>query len=165
MTDTHRNKTALDILALLVWCHENKDRHLLGHEAFERQVQDAWDAAHKLVQDSGPADVAPRTAISPKEMARFLTEAIREGIFGDFALVEKARLKESGENDVPLERGETAETVGTILWERGDYGDIASASKNCGAIQGYFYVARHFEIALPPKVKALEEWGDTINPS
>lgn len=103
--------------------------------------------------------------LSKETLAHFLAEAIREEIFGEFALVEKARLKDSGDEAIPLEGGETAETVGTIIWEHGDYSDIAQASKNCGTIQGYFYIARHFDIVLPPDILALEEWGDTINPS
>lgn len=165
MTETNPYEHALGILAQLVWCHENRDRHPLGHEAFERQEKDAWDSATKLVRESGSAGAAAPGPISREELARFLAEAIREEVYGEFALIEKARLKESGENDVPLAGGETAETVGTILWERGDYSDIAQACKNCGAILGYFYLARHFDLALPPEVLALEVWGDTINPS
>jgi len=103
--------------------------------------------------------------LSLETLTHFLAEAIREEVFGEYALVQKARLKESGDLDVPLGAAEDVETVGTLIWERGDTGDIAYAAKNCGAIQGYFHVARHFELALPPEVLALEEWGDTINPA
>lgn len=107
----------------------------------------------------------PDSAIARDALATFLAAAIREEIFGEFALVEKARVKESGDEDTPLAGEETAEAVGTIIWERGDYGDIAQACKNCGSIQAYFYIARRFDIVLPPEVLALEEWGDTINPA
>jgi hypothetical protein len=104
-------------------------------------------------------------ALSRETLAHFLVEAIREEIFGEYALVQKARLKESGDPEIPLNAEETAESVGTLIWERGDTGDIAYAAKNCGAILAYYHIANHFAIPLPPEIKILEEWGDTINPA
>jgi hypothetical protein len=161
-------RRALQVLATLVWCHENEETHLLGKYAFERLFDEAWASAIKLLKEprsSGPSSSSPAPAISHEEMARFLGEAIRVEIFDEGALVRKARFWMNGDPDVPLSKEETAENVGTIIWEKGRTGDIALAAKNCGAIQGYFHVARHYDITLPPEVKALEEWGDTINPA
>lgn len=163
-------RRVLAVLETLVWCHDNESRHLLGAAEFSRIFNAAWRDAAALLKEELPVADALRHDPVPdfvtKEALKGLLEsAIREEIHGEGALIEKARLMEGDNPNTPLPGGETAETVGAVIWERGDTGDIVSAAKNCGAILAYFYIARHFDIALPPEVKALEEWGDTINPS
>lgn len=163
-----KHNDPLQILAMLVWCHENEGRHLQSHDEFERQKSEAWASAMKLLKEQPSSDPSPSlssAAISREELARFLGEAIRTEIYEEGAILWQARLCENGDEEVPLQPAETAESAGAAIWQHGDTNDIVHASKNCGAIQGYLHVARHFDIALPPEIKALEEWGDTINPS
>jgi hypothetical protein len=169
MGETDLLKRALDVLGALVWCHQNERTHLLSLAAFERLKNETWTSAIQLQSERqispGDSSWPAPAAITHEEMAKFLAEAIQIEISDEGALVWKARLKESGDPEVPLAGGETPETVGTLIWERGDTGEIALAAKNCGAILAYFHVARHYDIALPPEVTSLEEWGDTINPA
>lgn len=169
MTEMSPFQRTLAVLQALAWCHENERSHLLGPSEFARQFDQAWrDAAALLKENPASADPPPVSkagGISREDLERFLTQAIEIEISDEGALVWQARLKESGDPELPLAGQETAETVGAIIWERGDTGDIARAAKNCGAILAYFFIARHFEIAFPPEVKALEEWGDAINPA
>jgi hypothetical protein len=170
MSEPSLLQRAFTTLQTLVWCHENERSHLLGHAEFTRQFDQAWRDAATFLEDEAAAGVGPPPppqagSITREDLARFLGEAIKAEIHDEGALVWQARSKVSDDPEVPLAGPEDAETVGTIIWERGDTGDIAQAAKNCGAILAYFYIARHFEIAFPPEVKALEEWGDTINPA
>jgi len=170
MSKMSPHERTLAVLQALVWCHENEQSHLLGHAEFTRQFDRAWRDAGALLKEEAAAAIEPPPAskagsISREDLVRFLTQAVEIEISDEGALVWQARLKANGDPEVPLAGPETTETVGSIIWERGDTGEIVRAARNCGAILAYFYVARHFEIAFPPEVKALEEWGDTINPA
>lgn len=170
MTEISPFQRTLAVLQALVWCHENERSHLIGHAEFTRQFDQAWRDAAALLKKEPANAIDPRSpskaeSTSHEDLERFLTQAIEIEISDEGALVWQARLQASGDPEVPLAGQETAETVGAIIWERGETKDIVRAARNCGAILAYFYIARYFDIALPPEVKALEEWGDTINPA
>lgn len=101
--------------------------------------------------------------ITQEILGKKLAEAIQDYIHGEGGLVQFAREVRNGDPHLPLPK-ETPETVGEILWCETTVGDMAHVARTCGAITGYFDLARWLDIELPEDVKALMEWGDTIYP-
>ena len=154
-----------DVLASLLWLEKHRQDHLLSVDEFERQVSSAWKEAEAIVEEHTQRKSAPeRNPLDWADLGRCLADSIRDCIFGDGGLVAFAREIRNGDPNVPLPE-ETPETVGEILWSETSTGDMAHAARTCGVISGYFDLARWLDIELPQDMRALEEWGDTIDPA
>jgi len=101
--------------------------------------------------------------ISKEALGRKLAEAIVEAVHGEGGLVPLAREVRNGDSNARM-ADESVEAVGAILWEA-DSCDMAHAARLSGALTGFFYVAKVFDLDLPMEAQVLEDWCDTISPA